>query len=112
MRIHSDLITAADVYRAANVASGTGDGIVYVRTLSEHGSRKRRRAFELSLAGDGTKSRKRTQADRSQYAATWDAWGWFLLDLFTVDPAMIAGPYAGVDQFHELTDDRFRLVSA
>jgi hypothetical protein len=102
MRIHTDKVDLIDIRRAQEVAH-----VVAIKD-EEHGSRKRRRAWEIILSGDGA---HRTQyADRAEPAATWDQWGIFLAELFKVDPDAIAGPYDGADQFHEVTGDRFRTL--
>jgi hypothetical protein len=105
MRIHTDKITFADLYRAAVNVTAHRHATVYVDGLTLHASRSRRAAWEVKLTGDGTHSRRR--------AATWDQWGWFLAHLFDVDPEMIVGTpgrptYASADDFHARTDDKFR----
>src|SRR5690606_24885698 len=92
MRIHSDVLTARDLYEAANAAESAEDGEVYLE-LSPHGSRKRRRAFEVGLEGDGTFNRRRRNPGAGErhgedkgYAATWDAWGRFLAHVVESDP--------------------------
>lgn len=112
MRIHTDKIERAHLWDAREAASTPEDGYVYLHT-TEHGSRSRARAFEVSLEGDGTKNRRRrnpgsSTANRHKgYAATWDAWGRFLAHLYTVDPSMVAGPYKSADDFHDQTHGHF-----
>jgi hypothetical protein len=111
MRIHTDILTSTDVQAAANFAARAGHGKVYVESLAAHGSRKRRQAWEVKLTGDGTVSRRRpnggTYGAADAYAATWDSWGWFIAFLFAYDPAAVAGPYDGVDDFHGKTGHKF-----
>lgn len=111
MRIHTDVITRADLLNAEKAARSPEDGHVFLSVM-EHGSRSRARAFEVALEGDGTKNRRRrnpgTGPNRDKgYAATWDAWGRFLAHLYTVDPNMIAGPYKSENDFHAQTHGQF-----
>lgn len=111
MRIHTDKIERAHLWAAGTAASTPEDGRVYLH-MTEHGSRSRARAFEVSLEGDGTKNRRRrnpgTGDNRDKgYAATWDAWGRFLAHLYTVDPSMVAGPYKSENDFHAQTHGQF-----
>ena len=113
MRIHSDTIQPIDFVHAAEAASNDEDGAVFLH-LSEHGSRKRARAFEVGLEGDGTKNRRRRNPgsgdndNRNQYAATWDAWGRFFAYLYAIDPNMIAGwAYKNATDFHDKTHGQF-----
>lgn len=101
MRIHSSVLNGNHMMNAAMYASGNGDGDVTCE-VQKVGSRKRDRAFEVRLSGDGTFSRRRTMDGRG-YAATWSAWGCFLAYLFEFDADMIAGPYKGQDDFNRQT---------
>lgn len=109
MRIHSDTLTPADVYAAAD-AAGPG---VHV-TLTRHGSRSRSHALEVKLTG--TSSRRpnggNRGADSDAYAATWDEWGMFLARLFDVDPDATcwAYPNGGTD-FDIVTRGRFDTLT-
>lgn len=111
MRLHTDKIDVIDLWDAGRAASTPEDGVVYLR-WTEHGSRKRTRAFEVGLEGDGTKNKRRRNsgrygADKSGYAATWDAWGRFFAYLFDIDPDMTCYAYDGRDDFHAKTKGRF-----
>lgn len=104
MRIHTNIIDPADMYRAAEDA---GDGVTV--EFMEHGSRSRLRAFEFSLSG--TSNRRRNSGNRGagdEYAATWDEWGMFLAHLFALDPEARSGWYESADYFHWVTGGRFR----
>lgn len=86
MRIHSDTLSVIDIYDAVSDLPG-----VYV-TVSEHGSRARRKSFEVSLEGNGYARKTGFYgSDRSTRGATWDEWGVFLARLFDVDPRAFAG---------------------
>lgn len=113
MRLHTDKIDAIDLWDARKAASTPDDGVVWLH-FTEHGSRKRARAFEVGLEGDGTKNKRRrnpgTSRDRDrqqEYAATWDAWGRFFAYLFDIDPDMTCYAYDGRDDFHAKTEGKF-----
>lgn len=110
MRIHSDILTARDIYRATSARGMTG---VYAEVTS-HGSRKRHHAFNLMLTG--TSSRRPNSgnrgADSDDYAATWDEWGMVLAELYAIDPNMDATYYASADDFHWKTGGRFYSLTA
>jgi hypothetical protein len=38
---------------------------------------------------------------------TYNEWGYFIAELFRIDPEATIGPYKGVDHFHELTRYQF-----
>lgn len=114
MRIHTDSLTASDIYAAAAHAGGgdyrTSPVLVDV---TEHGSRKRARAFNVSLTG--TSSRRTNGGNRGagdDYAATWDEWGMFLAELFRRDPdATIPGAYDTSGDFDYKTGCRFDTLT-
>lgn len=102
MRIHSDILTAHQIYQAVHNLPGVNV------TVTEHGSRSRTQAFEVSLTGT---SPYRTMSGEDQ-AATWDEWGVFFSQIFDADPNALAGSqkyatYDGEDDFHYKTADRF-----
>ena len=49
MRIHSDTLTVDQITVAARYATQTSGALVYVDSLSMHGSRKRQHAHEVKL---------------------------------------------------------------
>lgn len=101
MRIHSDKVTLSDITEAERFATRNSPGVdpVIATRWTEHGSRKRTRAWDVILTG----SNSRRQNGGPDQAATWDEWGWFLAHLFTVDPNAVAGPYKGSEDFHRKT---------
>ena len=129
MRIHTETLTAKDIYNAARAAGAT------VETSSLHGSRTHDHAFEVKLTGNSRRrpnrgsygvdrdayafevkltgnSRRRPNggsygADRDAYAATWDQWGVFLGLLFDQDTTMRTPYYASGGDFDYRTDGRF-----
>jgi len=115
MRLHSDIITRDDIYEATQEA---GKNVVFAE-VTEHGSRARRRAFEVKLTGTSSRrpnSGKHGAGDLDDRAATWDEWGMFLADLFGADPDMIVGTpgrpvYDGAVNFHLATVYRFMYLT-
>jgi hypothetical protein len=100
MRLHTDLLTASDLYRAL-------PSCVELDEI-QRGSRSRDHAFEVALIGRGTRHTRRRNtgqrgADGYSYAATWSDWGRWLAALFTIDPHAIAGHYNGAADFHAKT---------
>lgn len=102
MRIHTNTLTASDIYAAANKAGAV------VATFSGHGSRSRARAFDVKLEGS---SRRRPNGGASGagtgYAATWDQWGMFLAELFAKDGSMFTPYDKSAEYFADRTADRF-----
>ena len=100
MRIHSNVLTYADVIDAARQAKANPD------TASQHGSRSRSHAFEVKLRGLSRRRPNFYNGD-GQYAATWDQWGVFFGLLFEVDPDMLIDGKEDLDAFGYRTDWRF-----
>jgi len=106
MKIHSDVLTSMDIYAATRELPG-----VYVDSCTQHGSRKRARAFNVGLeAGEKTELR-RYNRNSGQWggggvtgiACTWDEWGIFIAALFDIDPEAIIGQYDGLAAFNLTT---------
>ncbi len=97
MRIHTNA-TRQTISEAISKA-----GVTAIR-LTEHKSRTHARAFDVALAGS---SKRRGQADRNEYAGTWDEWGIFLATIFDEDIATKCPAYNGADDFHHKTGYRF-----
>lgn len=103
MRIHSDIITQAQLLDALPATT-------YIDRLSKHRSQKRGHAFEVNLAGSGKVGGQWGQLDGK--AATWDEWGMFLAALYTIDPNMHTPAYpSGADEFHWATGNRFATLT-
>ena len=105
MRIHTKHLTADDLERLK--PEGT-----YIE-ITEHGSRKRARAFKVKLYGEPGKdahgiTRKYSTGgaygttDGLYRALTWVEWGDWMVELFKIDPGAIIGSYVGQSGF--LTD--------
>lgn len=110
MRIHSDKLTADDLVRTARAMPG-----VYIE-ITEHGSRKRDHAYEVTMYADPGKDRhgitRRYKTggaygttDGRYRALTWVEWGDFICELFRRDPEAIVGPYDGEADFIHQTQD-------
>jgi hypothetical protein len=108
MRLHSNVITEADIYAATRDLPGVCANVM------QHGSRSRLRAFEVSLDGNGYARNTGFYGAGSSDdpTATWDEWGAFMAALFAVDPDAFWGSasypaYVNVDDFNRKTADRF-----
>jgi len=98
MRIHTDTLTHAQVFVAAQAVN------TYPEVLTTHGSRKRKHAFEVQLSGSSPRD-----AQSGQWkAATWDEWGAFIGRIFALDPNASMSYYEDAETFHRVTCDRFR----
>lgn len=104
MRIHTDKLSALDIYAAANFDVG-----VTVVDLSEHGSRTRARAINFYLNGTGRSGGQWGNYRGTGQAATWDEWGLVIGHLYARDPAAHFGRYSyrSADDFHDKTGYRF-----
>lgn len=113
MKLHSDILTRDSINRAMDIAKSAGDVArhVHFHIFEERGSRKRANGFEIQLGtytkvpGDkrGYKNSGQTGADTRVYAATYDEWGFFIAELFKMDPDAIFGNYKGVKDFDAQT---------
>ncbi len=99
MRLHSNILTARDIYEATPAD--------VIATVTTHGSRKRASAFEISLAGFGERHTRKKNSGQygagDEKAATWDDWGVVLARLFEIDPNMTATYYKDRADFYEQT---------
>jgi hypothetical protein len=106
--IHSNTLTADDLYDAARTIPG-----VYVDELSIHGSRDHARSFRVKLEGTGRQRNSgRWGADGSGQAATWDEHGAWMARVFDADPDARFGDkahpiYQGREHFRWITGARF-----
>lgn len=105
MRIHSDILTAQNIYQATQATGMTGVDA----DVSTHGSRSRERAFNVLLTGNSTRrpNTGKAGAGGDDFAATWDEWGIFLNALYEIDPHLSTPYYADAYDFHRQTNDRF-----
>lgn len=112
MRIHSDILTHADIYQATRAAGMTG---VYTERETDHGSRSRDHAFDVTLRGTSSRRPNWGTGDRGTddgYAATWDEWGMFIESLFQADENAIIGMYSSYYAFQAYTGYRFDDLTA
>lgn len=104
MRLHSNTITPEHIANAAQRAHVT------VPVLRKHGSKKRARAFEIQLSGNGITGGQFGSLDYR--SATWDEWGIFLAALYTQDPNMVAGTaYLNREHFEWSTANRYDALA-
>lgn len=118
MKIHSDVIGyEGDVRRGLDAPKLHGDiDRNVIVEVTRKGSRSHSYAYDVSLEwvgdkvkGDGRRHKNSGKygADTGTYAAFYDEWGWFLAQLFELDPNMVAGRYKGYTDFHQSTDFKF-----
>lgn len=119
MKLHTDSLTRQDIRNALQAAKNAGnvDSRVYFTTLDERGSRSHSRAYEVQLGwmgdkvpGDGRrwKNSGSSGAD-SVYAAFYDEWGWFILELYRLDPELVFGHYKTFQDFVTMTKHAFTV---
>ena len=103
MRIHSDILTPADLFTAASIAG------VRIDDWSIHGSKTRRTALRFYVFGSSSYRPNQRSYGPGDYAATWDEWGVLLGHLFAVDPDAHTGRYGylSANDFHYKTGHRF-----
>ena len=119
MRIHSNRLTP-DLLRRCLREHDYLPTSAGMWRLNTHGSRSRDRAFEVRIGADagqdvlGTTRRPCMgggyyhpfnvgDEDWTEKALTYCEWGWFLANVFAIDPDAIAGPYKGSDDFYAQT---------
>jgi hypothetical protein len=118
MRLHSDTLTESDVRDALAraVRRGHVDALVNFSELAERGSRTRKNAFEIRLEwlgdkqkGDGRRYTNggNSGADTASYGAFWGEWGWFISELYSIDPNLIFGHYKTREIFDTVTRYQF-----
>lgn len=107
MRIHTDKISRADLSAATKARGMIG---VELSNCETKGSRKRTRAFEVSLTGNSP-SRPNFGGNGDEHAAQWDEWGIFIDELFRIDPEAIIGVYPTREQFRKVTGERFDTLT-
>lgn len=100
MRLHSDILTLADISAAL-------PPYVCLGKYSNFASRSRQCGFDISLTGHGARhTRKKNSGNHGagdEYAASWDDWGVWIAALYDIDPDMIAGHYKNRDMFYAQT---------
>lgn len=95
MRINAgSKLTANDLYEAARVAREHGqDFHIEELAVSPRGA--------MTFYGESWSGNRRVnrQGRSDAYAAKWQAWGWFIAELFNRDPDARIGQYKGVADF-------------
>jgi hypothetical protein len=105
MRLHTNVLTAADVYAAIKLIPGAH------AEVETHKSRSHLRRLDMRLTGWPAKGRRMAQG-RNDHALTWDEWGVILAALYVADPHMVCGSvkrpvYASSAHYHWATGGRF-----
>lgn len=107
MRIHVMTATDADIREAIRYAERESGHPVRAIRFAPYNSRTHTRAVDVVLSGS---ARHRSQADRTEFAATYDEWGWFLGSLYSFDPDVKCGNvYADSEDFRRKTHGKFTV---
>ena len=121
MKLHTDTLTTSTIFHALADAKAKGNVArdVFLVVFHPGGSRSRQRGFEIQLGASNKTSgptRTRHYKNSGQYgadstwAASYDEWGWFIAELYLIDPNAIFGPYRGERHFHGMTEGRYAPV--
>lgn len=117
MKLHSDVVateqTIREALQRAKDAGHVGSS-VYFHILDARASRSKKNGFEIQLGcsdkvkGDGrgwknTGTRGADSGSYGMYAATYDEWGWFIAELYTLDAEMVLGHYKSLENFDSHT---------
>jgi hypothetical protein len=106
MRIHSDVITLADVYDAVARAGA------YIDVLKQYGSKSRARAIELKLFGESPyRTNSGERGGSLDHAASYDQWGIVLAALFAKDSDMKTPYYRDNVHFHNMHGGRYLTLT-
>lgn len=118
MKLHSDILSGADIQDALSRAKANGkvDRLVVFSELTAKRSRSRKEGWEIRLEWLGDKQkgdgRRYTNggnrgADTTTYGAFWEEWGWFISELYSIDPNLIFGHYKTRADFDSMTHYKF-----
>lgn len=110
MKLHANNLIEADIRKALATARSKGriTGGTDILVLERQKSRSHASGFEVRLGvdyHDGT--HKRRNMDNSAYSATWEEWGWFIVELFKLEAGIKFGSYTSRAKFDELTRYNF-----
>jgi hypothetical protein len=102
LKLHSNTITAFDVIAAAESARDH-DQDIFVTDVKDVGSRSRKQGVSFYAAS--LNGRYASAHDQSERAASWDAYGYLIAELFVLDPIAKIGIYDGINDFFTRTAD-------
>lgn len=119
MRIHTNITSRQQIHDALTEQKNLGRIALHVsfKTLAQHRSHSRLRAFEIQLEANERDNGRRAgnsgsygamRPESDGYAATYDEWGWLLAALYELDRDMVVGAsgspvYASAVAFHRKT---------
>lgn len=119
MKLHTKLL-AHEVRNALQTVKDVGqvaDDVHFVQ-FDYEGSKSRDNGYLVQLGTydqcSGPKNSRHyknsgTHGASDIWAATYEEWGWFIAEIFALDPDAIFGAYKSLDSFNEQTSDQFRL---
>ena len=105
MRIKTgNTLTRLDVYQAAKAARDHGQDIyVYDVVQGTRGA--------ITFHGYAYAGRYAANRSNGQRAATWDAWGYLIAELYNRDTSAVIGPYKDASHFIEVcASERDRIT--
>jgi hypothetical protein len=105
MKIHSDILTVADLHTALRKPTPIDHAYLMLEAC---GSRSRKFGYHVSLySDDETRPRKNSGRwgadDGYERSVSWDDWGIWMTRLFDIDPDAIIGNYVGEFDFLQKT---------
>ena len=114
MKLHSDKLTTSEIRECLEraIQKGKVNRLVVFSVLEERGSRTRANGWEIRLQWLGQKQpgdgRRFTNggnrgASGTSYGAFWEEWGWFISELYAVDPDLVFGHYKTREVFDTMT---------
>lgn len=126
MRIHTDTLTPELLRKCISEDERFKDTGAAIWRLQSHGSTKRHHAFEVRIganAGKDINGKTRRpkmgggynpaipwDEDHTEKALTYAEWGYFIANVYALDPYAIVGPYKSVDDFDEQTNRYWSLA--
>lgn len=112
MRLHTTFLGQGHISEALIRVKYAGHvpGDITFTVLERHESRSRLRAYEIRLGSyRPLAGHRRTNGAGSYWAATYDEWGWFIAEIYDLDPSAIFGPYRSRDDFLVKTDYQYNV---
>lgn len=113
LKIYSNYLLRDDLFEAAQEARmlGAGGHIQEIKPMGK--TRTRTRGYEVQLTNPSSNRHRNSgthgAATWESSAATWDDHGHWFAQIFRRDPKAKCGPYDGVQDFHQATNQKYAL---